>query len=122
MKTVDDFLPKVTERTFDKEVYSYSSIIPRENLRGFTVMDEEWGEIKLRLDACVTSEKLGSAVVEYPATWFDHFKRDVLPRWLSKRYPPKMITRMFDAKVLYPEYQTPDPFGRPYFIIREWNT
>jgi hypothetical protein len=46
----------------------------------------------------------------YPATWWEHFKQDCFPKWLLRRYPPKMKTKRisYDAYALFPEIPVTD--------------
>lgn len=45
--------------------------------------------------------------VRVPATWWDHFRQDVIPKWFVKKYPIKYTRRWrtveFNHKALFPK-------------------
>jgi hypothetical protein len=60
---------------------------------------------------------------EYPASWWQHFKRDKMPGWFTRRYPVRM--RKLSASVDFTRYDTypmadvplpPDEFGYPVIV------
>jgi hypothetical protein len=57
---------------------------------------------------------------EYPASWWQHFKRDKAPGWFTRRYPVRMTKRILSVD--FTRYDTypmadvplpPDEFGYP---------
>lgn len=45
----------------------------------------------------------------HPVSWWQMFKRDVMPRWFVKRFPVVSKTATIDAKVFYPELKISVP-------------
>ena len=69
-------------------------------------------------------EKEISLDFEYPATWWQHFKRSHFPKWLLKKFPVKKKT-ISKSKSLrrtfeYPELIDHFDLSRDEYIIREF--
>lgn len=48
------------------------------------------------------ADDLGYEVVYYPASWWDHAKRDLLPAWVTRRLkPPRYESTRVDVRALY---------------------
>lgn len=43
--------------------------------------------------------------LEVPATWLDHWLITAAPKWVRKRWPPKMKT--YQARAYFPSYRIP---------------
>ncbi len=56
-----------------------------------------------RLNAYVWAEHLGQ--MNFPSSWWQHFKRDKMPKWFVKRWPVKVTT--YDANRMYPNITIP---------------
>jgi len=54
------------------------------------------------------TEKLDFKEVEYPASWWQHFKRDVFPKKLLDMFPCKNAKVIVDIKAAYPLISLPD--------------
>jgi hypothetical protein len=98
----------------------------------------------MQLSAYVLGEKLpdntvtqtGSVSVDYPETWWQHFKHQYCERWwmraLARRRPPKMLTRTATGTVTatwhhmtaYPwaryTHQVPPSLGLGYPVYLRW--
>lgn len=71
----------------------------------FDIRETLYGDLLMQLQAYVLGEKLpentvtatGSVSVEYPASWWQHFKDTYRERWwmraLARRRPPRMQTK-----------------------------
>ena len=76
--------------------------------------DHIWAEVLQ--DETVTLDN----TVSYPASWWDHFKKEKFPKWLLERFPAKMVTERktkshnFRTIALFPDfkYEVPDRVGR----------
>lgn len=54
--------------------------------------------------------------IEYPETWWQHFKKDMFPKFLLKRFPVKMTKRKIDQYYVYPNIHSP----KDVFEIRKY--
>lgn len=45
----------------------------------------------------------------YPKSWWQMFKRDVMPKWFTKKFPVKSEEFIIDASVLYPDLKISVP-------------
>ena len=69
-----------------------------------------------------------TVTLEYPASWWQHFKRDQMPRRFIRRWPVRMqkYSReiILDADVTYPDADMlpPERFGRPVIVERMTST
>jgi hypothetical protein len=50
------------------------------------------GDLVVRLTGSILGRQVMTNVetTSVPATWWDHFKHTMLPRWLRDRFPPRM--------------------------------
>ena len=62
-----------------------------------------YDDIVLRVIQEVYGEHLGTLEVKWPATWWQHFKQDVFPAWLLRRFPVRYAVERHDARLLYPQ-------------------
>ena len=59
--------------------------------------------------------------IEVPASWWDHFKQDKMPKWFLKLSPVKMKSKSqtvtFDHKKIFPDstIRYPDGLGPVYY-------
>ncbi len=51
------------------------------------MVDRLVAQIKTFIMGEKAHEETRTVVFEYPASWWQHFKQEVFPRWLLKRYP-----------------------------------
>lgn len=64
----------------------------------------------LSLKAYVLGETQAPITFEaYPTSWWQMFKRDVMPAWFVKRFPVKSKTVTIDAKTFYPDLKISVP-------------
>jgi hypothetical protein len=68
----------------------------------------------------IASEKLeeieieATVTVDYPATWWQHFKHRWYPEWLQKRFPVRYISKTetkrtkAEARAFYPQVSLPE--------------
>lgn len=72
----------------------------------------------------------GTLTVEWPATWWDHFKLDVLAPWILRRVPTflgwlarrlkwKMTRRRYEAALYFPAVHLPSDLRQGEFYV--WN-
>lgn len=115
-----------SERTLEREFrYSIRKMIGKElqwldNVRIKAYKDHIIGEMVVQLDRYVWAEHIGEGEghVEFhyrkPSSWWQMFKRDVLPWWVSKRWPVKHeqyhVVRTVPLKVYaqYPDFVPPN--------------
>ena len=78
-----------------------------EDVKYEVIIDREIKGLLLRLEKDIFSEHVESSTktFTYPKTWWDHFKLDHFPFWLSRRFPPKLSVKKitFERKVMYPK-------------------
>ena len=139
MKTFDNFMdgphtfdPEasffVATRALNREDYAMEAIVPPASIR-FNVEENLQGEMRARILHHVYQEQIGNYYhcVQYPATWWDHFKQDVFPmlgrlgQRLLLRYPVNYTdnTTLLNVQVMYPEFQPPEGYGKSQYIVRE---
>jgi len=59
------------------------------------------------ISTTIYGEKVESRHVTYPTTWLDAFKLRWFPKWALERWPANQTTFGFDARILYPRFETP---------------
>ena len=64
------------------------------------------GYLVNQLTALFASEPQDAQRVEWPATWWQHFKQRFFPAWLRAKFPVRMERREFTVKTLYPFLKT----------------
>lgn len=68
--------------------------------------------LAVRLEAQLLSKKMRTVEVSYPATWWDHFKHEVVskwPAWMQRPFvAPKFTTRTVEAREFYPDISIPE--------------
>lgn len=67
------------------------------------------GDLITTLSALFASEPQETQRVEWPATWWQHFKQQFFPAWLLARFPLRLQCREFSVKTLYPFLKTKLP-------------
>jgi len=90
-KTFFQIRKNVSNHLMEAKVEFLASVLPR------------WFEIEI--SGYIWGEEIGRQEVEWPADWWEHFKKRWFPRWAIRKWPVKMITRRFVAKALYPDYK-----------------
>jgi hypothetical protein len=84
-------------------------------------IDHFTDSLVLTLKSWIWSQKVQEQEVTYPATWWDHFKRDGLrwlPAWARKRIRVRMhLTRMASWEG-YPEFKAPPQCGKSVRILQ----
>ncbi len=103
-------------------------VVEREGYHGAVVelLDRELGVLALRLRAYVWSEDLqqdtATLEVKIPATWWDHMKKDALPAWVARRWPPRMVTitktYQFKMVALLPDFSYAAPVDQDRVVIK----
>lgn len=116
------------QRVLNQQRVSMMHILPGDFVRdtaSFECMKEVYTDmIMTRLTAFVLTEQLVDerqlVDMAVPATWWQHFKRDNMPRWFTSRCPVRyeIFTKdvTFNVKATYPSsnYALPeDKFGKP---------
>jgi len=112
-----------TTRAVNRQQYNVEFKLPPESIRYNT--DQMFGEALARVTAYIYAEDLGVYNHEwtYPTTWWDHFKRDHMPKWFVERYPVQYTThsKRLDAKAMFPQYRPPNGYSQVQYVIREMN-
>jgi hypothetical protein len=119
----------------DELKYSISKLQPKDLIGSFTgdsmrLMRRLADEMTWELSTAVLAQKVLSDrqefIITYPASWWQHLKRDHLPKGFTRRYPVRFrpargyvdFTR-YDA---YPKADfpvcPPNTFGAPYMVER----
>lgn len=89
-------------------------------------MMDELGALCVRLQTEVlcqsVSQQQETVIFKAPATWWQHLKQDLFPRWLLNRFPvrqavTKRVVR-YEILASYPQADiaVPDIFGKPVMI------
>ena len=66
-------------------------------------------DIVCRVRGYVWSEQLERIVIEYPADWWQAFKKRWFPSWAIARWPAKHTRHVLDVKAKYPEFSPQPP-------------
>ena len=61
----------------------------------------------------VLVQDIDEICVDYPSTWWDHFKSRWFPKWLCRRFPVKMKTIRLTAKAIYDSSKIAIPEAEP---------
>lgn len=113
---------KTKTRRLDRQDFGYNIRLDPNSIR-FNVEEEAFGYARAQMIHMVYGEHVGEYVyaTTHPATWWDHFKQDVFPEFLLKRYPAQYTTDSvrLDIKAMYPDYQPIHGYNQPYYHIRE---
>jgi len=122
MKTVP--FDAATVRSVLLEHFKLSALHPlhprvRTALNGINwdLLEREAGRLLLRLDAYVWSQKLQDETVtlsvNFPATWWEAFKKRFFPAWALRRWPVQMATveqeHRFRTVALLPGFRYEQP-------------
>lgn len=86
------------------------------NAKGTYWFDEANELLCFQVRGFILSEHLDSVSVKYPKDWWQAFKEKFFTKWLLKKYPVQYTKRVFDVKVLYPNYR-PAMYDQPYKVI-----
>lgn len=98
-----------------------------EDLEAVGMFDEEIGRLWLQLKTNIYAEKTVSkskkVAFEYPATWWQCFKVEVMPRWFQEMFPVryKMHERTikFEQLAAFPKLGLILKNGENAFVIKE---
>jgi hypothetical protein len=79
------------------------------------------GELAVRMRGFLLSNPAGRIVYSFPATPWDHWKRDHAPAWFLRRFPVRWSHDVRSAAATYPEANVavPPELGRVVFQVRE---
>jgi hypothetical protein len=92
----------------------------------YDICKNEVPRLIVRLNKNIWTEQIQDETVtlevETPATWWQHLKQDLFPKWAIKRWPVKMIKKekkhTFKTHALFPEFNYEAPRECGQFIIR----
>lgn len=62
----------------------------------------------MTLSAYIAAQAVDKREVTYPKTWWDAFKLRFFSAFLLKKFPPKMETVTWEAKLIYPDLRIPE--------------
>lgn len=129
----DDPIPRLDEKQFSKVLLSRLRQVAKMSLGDHAIdkmdlrvlRDDMTDSILFALRTEVMTERLSdrekTIIFEYPATWWEHLKKEMAPRWFLKRYPVKFSKYTqkirFEEIALYPMLPAiiPDQAGECYF-------
>lgn len=123
--------------TLDQLKLGTRKLLPRfiANTALFEVYEQTAEYMAMELRAYVLARKqvdeYHNAVLEVPATWWQHLKQDYFPEWYKRRWPirfTKMVKRFrFERYDTYPEADfaiSEERFGRPvlceFVSAKDW--
>ena len=69
--------------------------------------------VEFSIRGYIWQEKLNHTEIEYPADWWQAFKKRWFPKWLLNRYPVKNILHVIDIAAMYPNYK---PVTEPHLM------
>ena len=139
MKTWDNFMdgphtfdPEAQfytrDRSLNRQDYAMEARVPPASIR-FNVEENLQGEMRARIVHHVYQEQVGVYYysVQWPDTWWDHFKQDVFPclgrvgQRLLLRYPVMYNSKtvQLDVQAMYPDFVPINGYGQVNYIVRE---
>jgi len=74
-----------------------------DSLRVDRTLSEVAQNLTFRLEAHVYGNNRNYEIKGVPTSWWQHFKQDVFPAWLLKKFPVKRTVHKIDVVSLYPE-------------------
>lgn len=72
-------------------------------------------QIVLHFRKGIATETLDTITMSRPASWWQHFKRDVMPRQFTDLFPVRYETETHSVKAYYPKVSIPDHSPRVRF-------
>lgn len=93
-------------------------------LRGMEVgafMDHLTGDVAFQFRAFVYGElQKPIELAEQPTSWWQMFKRDVMPRWFIRKFPVRSSKKIIDVKTIYPDLKVslPPDMSRVVVLIQ----
>lgn len=100
---------------FLKQRYAVQYAIAPEYLRLSKTEDTFTGDLFLRLERDVWSQKMGTYRHKTPSTWWDHLKETHGPAWFLKRFPVEYTEVVLEATALFPGFTPPIQAGTPVY-------
>ena len=79
-------------------------------------VDEAHDFLRFQIRGFIWSEHLDSISIKYPKDWWQAFKERFFTKRLLQKYPVQYTKRVFDVKVLYPNYR-PAIHNEPYRVV-----
>lgn len=115
------------DRRLERQDYAMEAVVPPASIR-FNVEENLQGEMRARIVHHVYQEQVGDYYhcVQYPASWWDHFKQDIFPKLgrlgqrLLLRYPVNYTdnTVLLNVQTMYPEFRPLDGY-KSFYIVKE---
>ena len=113
--------PPIRQRALERQTFAVTRELPVDAYRNY--VDDFNQQVRATLTAYIYYESMGKYTHSWthPTTWWDHFKRDHFPKWLLAKYPAKYTTESvtLDARAIYPDWNPPNGYTEPRYIIRE---
>ena len=116
------------DRSLNRQDYVMEARVPPASIR-FNVEENLQGEMRARIVHHVYQEQVGVYYysVQWPDTWVDHFKQDVVTKWgkfgtwLLDRYPIQYNSKtvQLDVQAMYPDFVPINGYGQVNYIVRE---
>lgn len=73
-------------------------------------MDEFTNSIVFQFRAFILGESQKPIILKpQPTSWWQMFKRDIMPKWFVRKFPVKSEEIIIDVKVIYPDLQISIP-------------
>ena len=121
---MDDPRLSITEQVaLEKLRYSVAQHVDLDAIANGVDVELEFDYMAKRLVAVMTASVAGrnmeDIVLDYPASAWAYFVRDYMPRWYSKRFPPKMAKYVVRPVELYPHVAIPEMDPVIHFEKRE---
>ncbi len=96
----------------------YAIMLDNRTLRLYVDYFPEMGRSVIEAALSPFTEKLDEAVVEYPASWWQHVKQDLFPEWILSMFPVVHEKVTIDIKAAYPLVSLPEEESYVYFTKR----
>lgn len=103
------YFTEVTPHILNKEKFSVSLAVAPEFSTYKIGHDLVRETLVHQMDQYIWSLPQDRIEVKVPSSWWQHFKRDMMPKWFTDRYPVKdKLWVVINRKLLYPNFHGND--------------
>lgn len=102
-------------RLLREDSWEISQMITNQTLSVYVEHTLELLRDEVRMVLRPLTERVDQVIVAYPASSWQHLKRDILPSWLLERFPVIEEGVVVDIKAAYPLVSLPEEKFHVYF-------
>lgn len=111
--------PKTTHsdtKTLRVERLAAAVSLPVENIEVQEYIDQALGQAFYRITTKVLCDNFDGDTVSWPASTWEYFKFQYMPKWFTNKFPVRYKTKRIDFRVMYPHYALPN-LGSAYIQV-----